>query len=373
MALTMEERLKRRKLDALKRGVHRATGADGVPVATHVIGIGKAGASIVAAMLRALQPAAPKLTALVIDIGEHDLAELRAVAADIPPAQASVTIIALDVPARTPLIDTLAHYQDFLVLEYPSYRPKLCYRPWLSDNVELVPADQHFRRAVAKAVYGQSYYAAPRTLEQALRSFAADVDAAQSHAMVAVVFGMGGGTGSGIAVDLARHLSNKYFGRRVLVAGIGIAPCEGDIPRHRGAALFPLLNELDTMGDDAKNRGVVMACGELFRNPFTAGFLVVPQEHVWQATNDLTETHRRGNAEIASLLTTGGGVHFWELLRLLNWVAAPSTQHSAARTPWGSRWIHLLGYADTGRGRRADRPGPAGTTGAAGELQARVH
>ncbi len=72
----------------------------------------------------------------------------------------------------------------------------------------------------------------------------------------------------------------------------------------------------------------------------------VPQQHVWEATNDLAETNRRADQEIASLLIDRSGANIWELLRLLNWVAAPSTQHSAARTPWGPKWIHMLGYAD---------------------------
>lgn len=184
-------------------------------------------------------------------------------------------------------------------------------------------------------------------LERALRAFAAGVDAERSQAVVAIVFGMGGGTGSGIAVDLARHLSNRIFGRRVLVAGIGIAPCDGDPQQQTGASMFPLVNELECLADEHKNGGVVASCGELFRNPFTAGFIMVPQQHVWQATQSLAETQRRGNQETAALLTGRSGTNLWELLRLLNWVAAPSTQHSAARTPWGPKWIHVLGYADT--------------------------
>ena len=50
--------------------------------------------------------------------------------------------------------------------------------------------------------------------------------------------------------------------------------------------------------------------------------------------------------EIVDLLSVDGGRNFMELLRLLNWVAAPSTQHSAARTPFGAKWIHMLAYAD---------------------------
>jgi hypothetical protein len=181
----------------------------------------------------------------------------------------------------------------------------------------------------------------------ALRRFARSVEATAGDAVVCIVFGLGGGTGSGIALDLARHLSNGLFGRRVLVTGIGIAPCDRDAPQHIGAHLFPVMNELDCLGDQDKNRGVTMPCGDLFKNPFTAGFLMVPQQHVCTTTKTLEETHLRVNQEIASLLTLRNGANLWEVLRLLNWVAAPATQHSAARTPWGSRWIHMLGFADT--------------------------
>ena len=346
MSLSMEDRLKRRKLDALKRGVHRASAGESTSIATHIVGIGRAGAGVVTQALRTLQSGAPRLTALVVDIGEHDLTELRAVAADIDPKLASVTILPLAVPTRQSLLSVLEDYPDYLMLEYPRYRPNPQYRPWLSADFPIPAAGGSYKRAVAKAAYGAAFYAADKPAAAALRAFADDVDAVPGHAMVAVVFGLGGGTGSGIAVDLARHLSNRGFGRRVLMAGVGIAPCDGDVEAHRGAALYTTLNELDTMGDEEKNRGVVMSCGDMFRNPFTAGFVVVPQQQAWLATHDLAATQARGNREIASALTAQGGVQFWELLKLLNWVAAPSTQHSAARTPWGALWLHMLGFAD---------------------------
>ena len=343
----MEEKLKRRKLDALRRGVHRLSKDEALPVATHVVGIGKAGAGAIAEILRTLEPGAPRFTALAIDIGDQDLTELRALAASIPAERAEVTTVALEVPRRENLLDVLRRYREFLTLEYPLYRWNPDDGSWLPPTVELPDAGSHFERAVAKAIYGWAYYSGPRTLERTLRSFAVGVEAARAQAVVAVVFGLGGGTGSGIAVDLARHLSAGLFGRRVLVAGVGIAPCAGDAPEHTGARLFPILNELDCLGDEEKNRGVVMSCGDLYKNPFTAGFIMIPQRHVWEATRSLTETQRRGNQEIASLLAQKGGTNLWEMLRLLNWVAAPSTQHSAARTPWGAQWIHMLGFADT--------------------------
>ena len=74
---------------------------------------------------------------------------------------------------------------------------------------------------------------------------------------------------------------------------------------------------------------------------------MVPTQHVWAVTRDLAATRRRANQEVAALLASKDGAGLWETLRMLNWVAAPSTQHSAARTPWGARWVHVLGYADT--------------------------
>lgn len=342
----MEERLKRRKLDALKRGVHRITGGDNLPVTSHVIGIGKAGAAVILEILRALDPGAPKFTALAIDIGGYDLAALRVVAAGIPPDHAEVTIVALDMPDRANLFSDMLRYRDFLRLEYPNYRWNPAYEPWLPSSLQLPSAETHLPRAVAKAVYGCAYYGGQRPMEHALRRFAAGIEAIGTQPIVSIVFGLAGGTGSGIAADLARHLSNGIFGRRVLVAGIGIAPCDDDPPAHIGGHLFPALNELDCMGDENKNRGIVMSCGELFRNPYTAGFLIVPQQHLLGANADLAAAQRRVDREIADLLTIRCGVHMLELLRLLNWVAAPSTQHSAARTPWGPRWIHLLAFTD---------------------------
>ena len=344
----MEEKLKRRKLEALKRGVHRVLIGETLPVSTHVVGIGRSGIEAIAELLRSLPPDGSPFHALAIDIGDQHLAALQSQAAGLSPGRAEVTLVALDPPEPQRLSAALAQYPDFLQLEYPFHLWGASYEPWLTA-AEFPASGSVIRRAVAKAVYGTAYYAGPRTLEHTLRSFAAAVEAVQgqTQAVVPILFGLGDSVGSGMALDLARHLSTKMFGRRVLVAGIGIAPCDGDSADCQGGQLFTVMNELDCLNDEAKNQGVVASCGELFRNPFTAGFIVVPTQHVWAATHDLAATRRRANQEIAALLTSKGGASLWETLRLLNWVAAPSTQHSAARTPWGAKWVHVLGYADT--------------------------
>ena len=359
MSGSTEQKLKRRKLHALRRGVHRLGADEALPVSTHIVGIGKAGAGAIGTILRDVPDGSRRLSALAIDVGNRDLAELRSLAASMP-ERAIVETISIDEPPGKELGQTLSRYAEHLTLEYPSFRWGSHHLPWLDSSTELGGTDDHHRRAVAKAFYGHAYYGAGRPMQAALRRFAANVEAAGAQSIIAVVFGLGGGTGSGIAVDLARHLSSGIFGRRVLVVGIGIAPCEGDPAEQLGSRLFTLLNELDCLGDEGKNEGIVRSCGELFRNPFTAGFIVVPQQHVWDGLGDLAATHRRVDREVATLLTGRGGANLWEMLRLLNWVAAPSTQHSAARTPWGAKWIHMLGFADTvDGGIRINRDLPA--------------
>lgn len=352
-----EEKLQKRKLDSLRRGIHRIDDATS-PVAyrIHLVGVGQAGVEAVARVLAdisddMLNVDGARLAALAVDIGDTEgLNAVRAQAERLSTTHAHIEVLQLDMPTASELAESLQRYPQFLQLEYPLYQGTATYEGWIDAGTALPARGQPISRAVAKAIYGSSYYDGDRLAAEAVRRFAQNVSATPGESLVCVCFGLGGGTGSGIAVDLARHLSNVRFGRRVLVAGIGIAPCDGDDEEHTGAHLFAVLNELDCMGDEAKNRGVVQACGDLYRNPFTAGFLLVPQQHVWEATKDLNATHTRIDQELASLITLRNGANLWETLRLLNWVAAPSTQHSAARTPYGMRWIHVLGFADVSEG-----------------------
>jgi hypothetical protein len=346
-----EAKLQQRKLDALRRGVHRVADADSLPFGVHVIGVGGAGAKVVEALLRdapedLLANSGSRLSVLAVDIGEASLTGVQSLANRFPASSAHVETLALRLPSAAALAQTLHNYRGHLELEYPLMQGHGEFVPWIEAQAALPATGEPVPRALAKAVYGQAYYEEGRPMAAALKRFAASTNATQGDAVVCIVFGLGGGSGSGMALDLARHLSNGLFGRRVLVMGIGIAPCDGDAPVHRGGQVFTALNELDGLCDEGQNKGVVQACGELYKNPFTAGFLLVPQQPTYARTNDLAATHERVDHEIAALLTQRHGANLWEVLRLLNWVAAPSTQHSAARTPWGAKWMHLLGFAD---------------------------
>ncbi len=358
--LSAEEKLARRKLDALKRGIHRITDLETTPFSVHVAGIGKAGADIVSQILRdKIANSSPGeesgFTALAVDIGDQDLAQVRQLANELPDKSAQVETVALNMPDRDELFNSLRRMREFLKLEYPRYYWNPNYEPWLPSKTQLPGEEEHVPRSVAKALYARSYYDGAREMRASIRRFADHVDSAPGQSVVAVVFGLGGGAGSGIMVDMVRHLSNVAFGRRVLVVGVGIAPCEGDEDVHKGSQLFPTLNELDCMGDETKNEGVIAVWGDLYRNPFTSGVIIVPQQPVWESTGSLAATHERVDQEVSSFLTRNKGLDFWETLRMLNWVGAPPTQHAAARTPYGSKWAHVLGFADIGEGVLADK------------------
>jgi hypothetical protein len=307
---------------------HSATGQQS-PHCIHAIGIGKAGAQMVDALVRTgeiedqLEDPRARFTALAVDIGEEDMRELREYAdgftdrlreRGIPPERAQIRTVALDIPSRDELFGSLRRYREFLKMEYPRYYWNPNYEPWLPSDIQMptgskphhlqleVPeAAEHFPRALAKAIYGRAYYDEPRIMERELEDFAQSIDRTKLPSIVLIFFALGGGTGSGIVVDLARHIANVKLGRRIPVVGVGVLPFSADPEFHRGPSLYPTLNELDCMLDDDKNQGVMAVWGDLYKNPFTGGFFVLPQEHSWQRLSRYTE---KGVPEVRHALRT---------------------------------------------------------------------
>jgi hypothetical protein len=295
---------------------HSSTGAQ-APHCVHAVGLGKTGAHMIDALLRTgeiedmLTDPRARFTALAVDIGgDEDMRQLREYAEvfderlrsrEIPTERAQIRTVALPVPERENLLASLRRYREFLNREYPRYDWNPDFGPWLPSDIELQQVrrryliqleepdpSEHVPRAVAKAIYGQAYYDEPRPLERELEDFAQSIGRTGYPSLVLVFFGLGGGTGSGMVVDLARHLATVKLGRRIPVIGVGVLPCSGDPEYHRGASLFPVLNELDCMLDDDKNEGVMAVWGDLYKNPFTGGFFVLPQEQAWERLHRYT-------------------------------------------------------------------------------------
>ncbi|NJK64670.1 MAG: hypothetical protein HC921_20005 [Synechococcaceae cyanobacterium SM2_3_1] len=339
-----------KRMEALKRGgVHRLKGDQPLPTTVHYVGIGKVGAEFIT---QAIQEAPSdfllgdnkQFTAFALDIGDQHLAKVREAAGTLPAEKAQVRTLALEVPTREALFASLRRYREFLKLEFPRYYWNPNYEPWLPEDITIPAAGEEFPRALAKAIYGISYYEEPKTLAQELELFAKKVDSLRSQTVVCLVFGLGEGVGSGISVDLARHLTNVCFGRRALVLGIGVLP-PGD---EANPSLFPTLNEIDCMLDQEKNKGVLQVWGDLYRDPFTAGFLVVNPKAAFEKSQDKAAAQKQVFSELSSFLMDNQSVDLYETLRLLNWVGASPTQHAAARSQYGRQWCQLFGYLDTG-------------------------
>ncbi len=280
---------------------HSATGEQS-PHCLHVVGIGRTGAGYVSGLLRTgeiedlLEDPKARFAALVVDIGDEDTREAsdyadafveRLKERGIPPERFHYQCVSLDVPERNDLFGTLRRMREHLKLEYPRYYWNPNYEPWLPSNIKLPETGDHMPRAVAKAIYAKAYYDGERPLEKALEAFSNHVEEAQLPSLVLCCFSLAGGTGSGIVVDLARHLSSVKLGRRIPVIGVGQLPSSGD--GDVGPNLFPTLNEIDCMLDDDKNAGVCAVWGDLYRSPFTGGFMAVNIEHSWQRLTSYTD------------------------------------------------------------------------------------
>jgi hypothetical protein len=323
-----------------KEGAHRAEDHEG-PFSIHLLGIGKAGAGIVAAALKAGTDTA--INALAIDIGDQDLGPVQATAGRGDSERVFVETLGMAVPDREALSGGLNRYREYLKMEYPRYYWNPNYEPWLPGDMKLPAEGEHVPRAIAKAIYNCDYYQGGAVAD-ALQGFADRVLASEQTPIVVVAFGLGGGTGGGIVVDLARHLSSIKLGRRPWVVGVGVLPCSGD-PQDTdgGGALFPMLSELDCMIDTEKNKGVMAVWGDLYKNAFTGGFFVAPQQDIFERTKDLDDTHAEVDAGIANFLVRDHGVHVYETLKAINWLGIPaSSWHPAIRGEPSDRWINVL-------------------------------
>ena len=255
------------------------------PHCLHVVGIGRSGVGYIDGLLRTgevedlLRNDGARVAALAIDVGEDDLLRAEGYAdalsdrmeeQDIPADRFSYQSISLEAPDAETLVAAAGNGK--------SYLPK---------NVKSPAAGDHLSRAVAKAIYAN---ASSGVLGDALSEFVAQVQGTELPSRVMVCFNLAGGTGSGMAVDLARDLAGK-LGSDVPVIGVGQMPHSGD--GDAPAILYASLTEFACMTDDAKNADATKG-EEGYGNPFSGGFFVVNTEHSWQRLTSYTTTGEPG-------------------------------------------------------------------------------
>ena len=137
-----------------------------------------------------------------------------------------------------------------------------CKPPWLFHQWL---AAQDRRRALAKAIYALNYYQLG-IIRNCINAFKEQALSSIVTPTVVLVYGLGGGTGSGVFFDFARHL-RKVLGSGVAIIAFVITPCGGDDPPAKGCSAFVAMNELSLLLNKDYNEYVIKAIRRTLPKP----------------------------------------------------------------------------------------------------------
>ena len=136
---------------------------------------------------------------------------------------------------------------------------------WLFHQWQAAQADEEH---LPKAIYALNYYQLG-IIRNCINVFKEQALSSIITPTVVLVYGLGGGTGSGIFFDFARHL-RKVLGSGVPIIAFVITPCGGDDPPAKGCSAFTAMNELSLLLNKDYNEYVIKEFGDLYRNPLNA-------------------------------------------------------------------------------------------------------
>ena len=232
----------------------------------HAIGIGRTGAAHMEALIRTgeiedlLATPGTRFAALLIDIGDDDI--------QVPGDYARSLKARLK---SRGIAEDRFHYES-LALDVP----EAAALGKMPKGTVLPRAGAHIPRAIAKAIFKHATEAGERPLAAALQRFADHVKQAEQPSTVLVAFGLAGGTGSGMAVDLAIRLKG-LLPAAVQVVGVGQLSHSGDGDYFNSAAQYQAIEAVD---------GALQAPAK----PFSGGFFVISSEQSWQRLTAYTST-----------------------------------------------------------------------------------
>jgi flagellar biosynthesis regulator FlbT len=247
-----------------------------------LIGLGSAGTNIVEAFLKHKKTAEllkndiTRLSLMAIDIADPEIRALQEshekilramVKAGIPSERLRLTAQSVKFPTAEAMFDFINQkYNEYLVNE----GAKLNFHPWLDSTMAIPPmaGGAGRRRALAKAIYALNYYQLG-IIRSFINTFKEQALSSIITPTVIVIYGLGGGTGSGVFFDFTRHL-RKVLGSGVPIIAFVISPCTGDDPPAKGCSAFVAMNELSLMLNKDYNEYVCKIYGDYYRNPLNA-------------------------------------------------------------------------------------------------------
>jgi len=310
----------------------------------HVVGLGGTGTNVIQNIiegdrfLKTLSTEDLQLSFLAIDIADGDIESLQEAyrkltqkmsAQGIPLERVWLKTVKIRFSTPDALFEFISRYDKVLSSEGVYIEN---YRPWVHSAMTIPPLAGGVgrQRALSKAIYLLNYYYYEE-LSGVIASFKDRVLTARYTPVVAVVFGLGGGTGGGIAFDFARHLRAR-LGTAVPIIGIAVLPSSADDFLARGPAPYTALQELELLMNSDANQKVVDLYGPIYRNPFNA-FFFIALEPVYNAKSNLVEAKKNLDEMLSEILNL---LSYFDLADLMSRVGTNNV--------FGPNWVHSMGY-----------------------------
>jgi hypothetical protein len=195
-----------------------------------------------------------RLSLLAIDIADPEIRSLQETNEKIMKAMAKsgiprerMRLVAQSVkfPTAEAMFDFINQkYNEYLVAEGSKIEK---FTPWLHSTMAIPPmaGGAGRRRALAKAIYALNYYQLG-IIRNCINAFKEQALSSIITPTIVLFYGLGGGTGSGIFFDFARHL-RKVLGSGVPIIAFVVTPCGGDDPPAKGCSAFVSMNELELL------------------------------------------------------------------------------------------------------------------------------
>ncbi|MCW4004730.1 MAG: hypothetical protein NWE95_12545 [Candidatus Bathyarchaeota archaeon] len=278
-----------------------------------LIGLGSAGTNIVEAFLanrktkELLQNDITRLSLLAIDIADPEIRALQEtheqilksmVKAGIPRERMRLIAQSVKFPTAEAMFDFINQkYGEYLVGE----GAKVNFHPWLESTMAIPPmaGGAGRRRALAKAIYALNYYQLG-IIRSCINSFKEQALSSIITPTVVLVYGLGGGTGSGVFFDFARHL-RKVLGSGIPIIAFVITPCGGDDPPAKGCSAFVAMNELSLLLNKDYNEYVCNEYGDYYRNPLNA-LIYLPLLPAFSKVGNIISARREMDEMVVDLL-----------------------------------------------------------------------
>lgn len=310
----------------------------------HVVGLGGTGTNVIQSfveserLFRLLSSEDFGIACLAIDVADADLANLQGAykktVAKLEAKGVSVDrlwVRGLNMKFNTPesLFEFMGKYNTYLMKDGIVIDN---YKPWIQSSMTIPPLAGGVgrMRALSKAVYNLNYYHYSE-MNSAMSVFKDRVLTSKNQPIVVMNFGLGGGTGSGMVFDFARHLRAK-LGSSVPLVGIAILPSSADDLLARGPAPYNALMEAELVANRQLNEKVASKYGMAYTNPFTALFFL-PLDPVYNNRNSLVTAKKELDEAVIDILSM-----------LMRFDLADLLSRVGSNNDFGPNWAHTIAY-----------------------------